>query len=216
CEYNGELYGNNDVIRAEVPTEDCSGCQQLVCQAGIIQWQDCTNCSTRCCFFNGDSYQPGRHIQSACARLVCDGANGKFNYHGLDHECPKCKAYLDPHIVTFDQRWLSYSYQGCGNYSLTQIRSSYNPTLAIYAMFVPCGGWNTLTCVDNVTFKNDKHTIITIGYEHYKIKVQVNGDEYDVSHTSPSIVKIVKTIYPVIAWKNGNCVKLQGSTGILV
>ncbi|CAL4185121.1 unnamed protein product, partial [Meganyctiphanes norvegica] len=48
CVYKGDLYGDGDIIGPEVPTEDCSGCHQRVCQAGDIQWQDCTNCSVKC------------------------------------------------------------------------------------------------------------------------------------------------------------------------
>ncbi|CAL4208858.1 unnamed protein product, partial [Meganyctiphanes norvegica] len=217
CEYYGQQYSDGEQISSQVPTEDCSGCQQRVCQAGVVQWQITTNCSVKCCFFNGASYHPGRYIQNACARLVCEGSSGQFNYWGVDYNCPKCKAYLDPHIVTFDS-WWSYSYQGCGNYSLTQIGNSYQPTVAVFATFVPCGGWSTLTCVDRVTFKNDEHTVITIEFKNSNYKIEVNGKDYDatLSSSSPSIVQVINNVYPVMAWKSWGCVNLQGSSGILV
>ncbi|CAL4145800.1 unnamed protein product, partial [Meganyctiphanes norvegica] len=68
-----------------------------------------------------------------------------------------------------------------------------------------------------VTFKNDEHTVITIGYEDSELQIVVNGEDYSVSSYSPSVIQVNETVYPVLAWKfTSTCVLLQGSTGILV
>lgn len=74
-----------------------------------------------------------------------------------------CNVYNDPHFSTFDG--YRYDWHGNCNYTITQTGRSHYPEIGVFSDFKPCfGSGSSASCLHRSTFKNDKHTVITMDH----------------------------------------------------
>ena len=71
----------------------------------------------------------------------------------------KCRIYNDPHFSTFGST--TFDVHTKCNYSFAQTGSSYEPKYGVFGSFKDCRN-NKVTCVDKVTIRISKYTIVNV------------------------------------------------------
>lgn len=165
------------------------------------------------CVFNGTVYNNGAKLPGLCSPVTC--VDGSWKVTGSIEECCKhCYLFDTSHVVTFDNNF--YNWNGPCNYSVAQTGSTYYPEVAVYTSFTPC--FAATFCLGQTTFKNDPYTVITLthvlGTELFYILV--NGHTYVVPDNVVTQVKSATNTHPVLAWREGKCLFLLGSSGLTV
>ncbi|XP_042235032.1 von Willebrand factor-like [Homarus americanus] len=204
-------HGDSIVEHGQVVLSLPTCCLTLVCVHGVIL----PNYHPRpeamhCCEFDGLMYPDGAQLTAQCFLLTC--RRGVWSpTHRIEDCCKHCYLYNDPHIRTFDD--YRYDWHGTCNYSVAQSDFTYKPDVGIFSDFESCNG--RASCLAHTTFKDNPHTAITIWSEDV-FNLVVNGDTYVVPVAGAHAVQSDGVNHPVLAWRDGGCVYLLGSSKLVV
>ncbi|XP_050740363.1 papilin-like isoform X2 [Eriocheir sinensis] len=213
--YNRCCYGRTTFLNGQTVTTLPECCVSLVCDNGNIEPRHFSKPgSSGCCEFDGQMYPEGAELSSYCVSLVCRRGNWTYS-HKIEECCKLCKVYDDPHFSTFDG--YRYHWHGTCNYTITQTGNSHYPDIGVFSDFRPCfGPSTTASCLHRTTFRNDKHTVITLDHTDSSLfSFAVNGHPFFVPASGVHPVRSSVT-HPVLSWRDGSCVFLAGSSRILL
>ncbi|KAG7177280.1 putative Mucin-5B-like 4 [Homarus americanus] len=70
------------------------------------------------------------------------------------------------------------------------------------------------SCLGHTIFKDDKHTGISLGSSVFNLLM--NGDPYTVPVIGAEQVRCSSKIHSVLAWRNGQCTMLLGSSKLML
>ncbi|KAG7157009.1 Mucin-2-like 3, partial [Homarus americanus] len=199
CCFNDTVVDHGQVV-FNLPSK----CLQLVCNYGKIIPRFLGD-PGRSCEFDGLLYAEGAELAGHCVVMQCT-RKGWIPRGDIDDCCKHCSVYDDPHFVTFDG--YRYDWHGYCNYSVAQTDRTYNPEAGVFSDFEPCFGGPS--CLGRSTFKDHKHTVISLG--HSVFNLLVNGDPYAVPLVGAEPVRCSSKVHPVLAWRNGQCTMLLGSS----
>ncbi|XP_068237663.1 uncharacterized protein [Palaemon carinicauda] len=199
-------------------TRVLADCQEVTC-ASRDNWVPTNKVIPNCnipqgCNFDDIYYNHTARLPG-CFQVFC--SRGVWVHIGhIDRNCSECKAYWDPHLITFDGH--SYDYHGTCEYTLAQDGTTTDPQYAVNSEFMECWG---AACVGPSTFKDSPMTVIKMGaygrYSPQLYKILVNGIPYEIPDRTPTLVKEGTMEHPVLAWRHRyGCIRLLGSSSIAV
>ncbi|XP_071535913.1 LOW QUALITY PROTEIN: mucin-2-like [Panulirus ornatus] len=206
CCFNDSVVSHGDVVLA-FPSK----CLQLVCSHGEIKPHYLGQPGSKdCCEFDGLLYPEGAQLSAQCLAIKC--YQGQWNPSSLIEDCCRhCCLHDDPHIYTFDD--YQYDWHGTCNYSVAQTDHTFYPEAAIFSDFQPCNG--RASCLQHTTFRDNPHTIISLDNADV-FTMLVNGDPYVVAETGVEAVRSSGRVHSVLAWRNGHCAMLLGSSRLML
>ncbi|XP_045109638.1 IgGFc-binding protein-like [Portunus trituberculatus] len=204
-------YGKSSFEHGQTVASLPSCCLYLTCHDGDIRERYIGKTGDKgCCEFDGLIYPEGAELTSHCAMLIC--RRGVWVVSNEIAECCKhCYLFNDPHIHTHDGHY--YDWHGICNYTVTQPGNGLYPDYGVFSDFRRC--YNSASCLDVSTFKNDRYTVITLRHSNPFI-ILVNNDEFVVPTTGVSEVHSSHGKHPVLVWRDGDCIFLTGSSKIMV
>ncbi|XP_063871198.1 mucin-2-like isoform X2 [Scylla paramamosain] len=214
CFGRGRYFANGQTV---LSLPKC--CASLECRAGdIVPRYFGPPDSKDCCVFDGQMYPSGSQLTSYCVPLVC--VRGNWTYSSKIEECCKmCKIYNDPHFTTYDG--YLYHWHGLCNYTITQTGRSHHPQIGVFSDFQPC--FSGASCLHITTFRNDDNTLLSLTHSILPASmttVHVLGDTASSIFLVPPVgvhhVQSVSGDHPVLAWRDGDCIMLMGSSRITV
>ncbi|XP_069188454.1 mucin-5B-like [Procambarus clarkii] len=204
-------YGERRVQHGEVVLSLPDCCLTLVCLNGHIERKYVGGPGeSHCCEFEGLMYVDGSKLSAHCIPLQCAKGVWTPTQH-IEDCCKHCYLYNDPHIETFDQ--FRYDWHGICNYSVAQSDLTYTPEVGVFSDFDQCNGH--ASCLSRTTFRDNPHTVITLDSGSV-FDITVNGDLYTVPASGAHAVVSSAGAHPVLAWRDGGCIYLLGSSKIVL
>ncbi|XP_063597292.1 uncharacterized protein LOC134773973 [Penaeus indicus] len=158
------------------------------------------------CTFNGKTYSTGELLVDSCLNLECVGDTWYPTGYSRS-TCSMCSLRNDPHITGFSGFY--YDFHGILEYYIAMNIDTYGVT----GDFYPC---NTFaSCLDIITYKDDADTVITFDKDGGDT-ILVNGDPFTVTNVVQNVQSAGGVVHPVLAWKQGHCIRIVGTRGIAV
>ncbi|XP_037796503.1 uncharacterized protein LOC119591832 [Penaeus monodon] len=160
--------------------------------------------SSSYCIFNGKTYLTEELLVDNCLNLICVGDTW-YPTGYASSTCSMCSLRNDPHFTGFSG--LTYDFHGILEYYIAMNIDTYGVT----GDFYQCNA--LASCLDIITYKDGVDTMITFDKDDGNT-ILVNGDPFTVTNVVQNVESADGVVHPVLAWKQGLCIRVVGTRGI--
>ncbi|XP_069999286.1 uncharacterized protein [Penaeus vannamei] len=158
------------------------------------------------CSFDGGIYWTGDKLEDSCLILECVGDTWQPT-GSISNNCSMCSLRNDPHFTGF--YGYTYDFHGFLEYYIAMDIDAYG----VIGDFHPCNAF--ASCLDIITYKDDADTIITFDKDDGN-SILVNGESFAVNNVVQNVQSAGGVVHPVLAWKQGGCIRVVGTRRIAV